>query len=242
MQQAQTTQIKDAIREDPENIPEFFASIALPTPVRNNSFASWDSGRMIFVNFAGLIIRLSSKPNKIADQSDYVLQPIGRRIYKDLTIDFVPGILPPDKNADYTRLKSLLRKDQAELQDAAARNVGKLPDGTTVVLDVGAVKTLSESTQKIAGFLNLIPSPRFQHKIYSELIENFNQCWPVKYELPEPDTFKNFWQECKIQKEKGVLVSAWEKNSDNQYVNQGISRVQALAENYQKMIDRARPV
>jgi|GEM_PF-2092353 len=205
----------------------FFTAAALPLPRRSDIFISTDSGCLIFMEEEACVIRLASPylstgvfyedTDEIYDPiiDDDILQPIGsRKLATDLYLEIMPGVQCGCSEDEYRIMCDRLERKNYIANDfinTAFRNGGRLPDGTPIILDRGAVMKLRNAIYNVKAELQA------QDRFFKPLRTIFENAWPERNTYP--DALSCLWNKCREMKAQGILVAGWNN------VDRGIATV-----------------
>jgi len=198
--------------ESAKAVSGFFNAMNMPVPKKNEYFVSFDSGMMLFLTEYACIIRIRVDDTPIPHP--YILQPIATRKVGGIKIEIIPGVKCPASESASIKVETMLRRDNIDYWDKFKFNIGLLPDGQPVVIDIGAVRKLSKSVNAVKKVLDTTPQ-NTQEKFFGSLSDAFSLAWPEREKLPDQEKMKKFWDMCKTMKQKGVLVDGWNNTSVN---------------------------
>ncbi len=201
--------INDKFDKDTANaVANFFNVLSLPIPEDNEYYDSYDSGYLVFLNSYACLIRIKEGKGTIFHNN--ILQPVASRQLGALRADILPGVKSNPKFETVERLYKKLKKDNISFWDWGEHNTGTLPNGHSVVIDIGAVSKLSGSTRKIKKYYaDLAKQSSSQKKMFFNLQQAFKKAWPNNQETPQPGKMDTFWKECRTMKLGGILKDSW---------------------------------
>lgn len=199
----------------PEEVyDELFAAMGLPSPQYAEYRECTDSGFLVFLK-EGCILRLRPKTQAIPAHP-YILAPIDSRTIGNIVIDFMPGVnVRQARLCDAWKVQNALIRNNINFWDGAKRNIGLLPNGQPVVIDIGAVKNLTSATnyaRKAMGQKTRHTVPcieNVQDKIFGELRRALNDAWPHGQFMPDAAKMKNFWTLMQKKTDEGLLRADW---------------------------------
>lgn len=216
-----------------EALKDFFNALALPIPEykeyykgMDTNYTGKDANYLVFFSPLGIALRILPNEDRTNIVHDRVLQPIGSRIIGNIKIDIMPGVKTnvPLETVDF--LMKDIKKDNLIFSDPTKNNIGTLPNGYPVIIDIGAV-------EKKSGHINASPiSLSEQNKCFSTLQKYFDKTWPKEQNSADPDQMKQLIRKCSEMKNKGILVSGWQSS----HVKEIGRYVYGPAENYARKI------
>lgn len=212
-----------------QNVPEddvsgLFNNLLLPVPSKNHFFTTSDNGAMVFVNPAGVVVRLSVPEREPLDGNykfkvdhiDHpaVLKPLGSFRYGKLQVDIMPGV---KLGTDYGAIGALHHKLAADGYDFwDSRTIGNLgylpvktteyPDGIPVVIDRNSVhrKPDFDHTQPLR-----IDEPYHHLQAFYDSLPKFADAWPDVSQPSDPAKVSVFWNAARAKMQEGALQTGW---------------------------------
>lgn len=215
-----------------------FNRLRHPLPDNGAFYASYDSGDMVFSNPQAFIIRLRHRHQNLINHP-LVLQPIATRDVGKMKLDIMPGVVCPAPQDVVKTLRRKLFRAGLKFSDPYARNTGLLPDGSPVVIDMGAVERLSGLSRFVAKILDRIrPSAPYPEDGFAPLREAFSAAWPKDQNADTPhdlavEGMDAFLDLCTDMKKKNKLVDGWNIPSTRISVLNGI---RAAAQKYKQQL------
>lgn len=218
----------------------FFKAARLPEPDDGEYFASYDSGKVLFLNDEGCALRFMAASSAIPAHPG-VLQPIGSRMLGDMRLDIMPGAqCMPDEDR-FEAMADELEKDGFHFapDDRDPRNGISLPDGTVLLVDPGAVSKLSRATSTAGAALYA------RQRVFDSLRDRFARCWPENEQLPSADGISGFMQACREARAEGTLVAGWAQLSARDFgasrkIKNAAAVYQLHRRTYEREMDRRR--
>jgi hypothetical protein len=208
---------------------DLFNKLAIPAPDSGEYTRTTDKGFILFLNEAGIVVRLTS--NEIQNiRHDNILQPFGSRLAGHLRADLFPGVLLEHGNAQlYFDSRKIIDEELEQVglvfNDAIDANIGYIHERSShkfhpVIIDPDAYRKedfgsklitkglLSSVSHLIPFYAERIPTP-VQDRHYAPLHHAFSSAWPKDSDSPDQEKITQMWDVCRDMKAQGILKTAW---------------------------------
>lgn len=221
-------------KESTGHLIETFNKLGLPVPQTQQDYrVTADGGALIFLNAYNCVIRITEQYFPAYDHP-HILQPIASFPDEDIRIEINPGITCPAQRKDIAIVDKILHKDLLTINnsDRHELNIGLLPaktanfpEGIPVVIEMPAVRHLTQNVKDIAEILKKCPSD--QKEFYAPLRQAF--CKAL-----DKNDMKEFWQFCTTMKKNGALIAGWKTKPDSYHAIY-LNNFRRTADSYQKL-------
>lgn len=223
-----------ATPEERAELKSIMKNLGLPLPQKEDQMLRGTDGCLLFLDHAGIVVRLEKKENPIArtvrlNDNEDILQPLFRREAGQMVVELCPGGFFEKDDGAFKGIERRLNEGGYEFFDSsnAARNMVRLPiptkrqpDGIRVIADRGAVRKLDEKTivaRKIKLKKKNPDAVDLQAEFYRPLVEAAYAAWPAGAAAPDADKMKIFWDKVSGFHAEGKLVAGW--NDHETYPN-----------------------
>ena len=237
--------------ETAENVLSVFEKMELPPPEDWHEFLDGTEGGLVFLNRYGLVLRIEDKKSlkenwgrKGIKDTPWILKSVASMDVGKAVIEICPGCHLGKSYQELDFLKDHLRAQKIDFWDAQFANFGimpiktpSFPEGIPVVIDRGAVESLTFSVKAIGAELqkkNAQEAAQAQASLYDPLRQAFSEAWK------DTGKMRQFWDLCRRYVREEKLIAGWEEAQAESYTKTGTAeRLGRAYEDRLKSADQA---
>lgn len=222
------------------NVLTALARIQLPAPQEAREFLEGRDAIMIFANKYGLVLRILLKQDAdniaSANNTPWVSKPIAVLDAGRAVVEICAGGKQETKKENIEALRKELENEGRNFWDHKFSNVARapirtprFPDGVTIVIDRGAVSTLSNSIEPVKNGLSEAAKEAAAalDELYAPLKKAFEEGLKAGWKM------EKFWSLCETYVQDGKLAAGWNEpqceDAINEFCNWGNNKKTFLA-------------
>ncbi len=201
-----------------DSVENFFRTLALPFPEQSTFYQTSDIGALVLLTDYACTVRLTDIKKLPMVPHPRRVKSLFCEVSNVLHMAVHPG-LRLHKNVDSyhlmqpvnIRVNDILRAEGLHMIDTDQNNYAFLPceQDYVVIIDPCAIGRVDEQTKYVRQAVN---GEDIQSVVFKELYEAFN-CLKANNAGVQPSIARDVWGLCREFKEKGQLVSPWEKHN-----------------------------